>query len=175
MPNAEKGVGVLPGAADVSAINAERVSSAEMMHSHVAREDQWVRRRFQDPSLEGRRLFAEVLGTFLLVLAGAGAGVVAALSHGAISRAAAVSAPGLTVLAVILFMGAVSGAHLNPVVSVAFAARGDFPWGRVPGYVIAQLMGATLAVLFLYLVFGRVGDLGSTAPASASTMGKPCS
>jgi aquaporin Z len=109
-------------------------------------------------------LFAETLGTFLLVLAGAGAVVVTAASHVAIGRAAAVSVPGLTVLAVILFMGAVSGAHLNPVVSLAFAARGDFPWRRVAGYVLAQLLGATLAVLFLLAVFGRVGSLGATMP-----------
>jgi len=111
-------------------------------------------------------MFAETLGTFLLVLAAAGASVVAAASHVAIGRAAAVSAPGLTVLAVILFMGAVSGAHLNPAVSLAFAARGDFPWRRVPGYVLAQLLGATLAVLFLLALFGRVGSLGATVPGA---------
>jgi aquaporin Z len=121
-------------------------------------------REFNNSSLEWRRLVAETLGTFMLVLAGAGAGVVAAASHGQISRAAAVTAPGLTVLAMILSIGAVSGAHLNPVVSLAFAARGDFPWKRVPGYVVVQLIGATLAVVFLRLVFGRVGMLGATVP-----------
>ncbi len=131
--------------------------------AHRAREVYWVN-RFGDASLEWRRVFAEALGTFMLVLAGAGGGVVGAVSHGQIGRVAAVTAPGLTVLAVILSMGAVSGAHLNPVVSVAFAARGDFPWRRVPGYVLAQLLGATLAVLFLLAVFGRVGELGATAP-----------
>jgi aquaporin Z len=131
----------------------------------VARDAWWVH-RFEDPSLEWRRLFAEALGTFLLVLAGAGAAVVSAASHVAIGRVAAVSAPGLTVLAVILFMGAVSGAHLNPAVSIAFAARGDFPWRRVPGYVLVQLLGATLAVLFLAAVFGRVGSLGATVPGA---------
>ncbi len=100
------------------------------------------------------------------MLAGAGGAVVDAVSHGRIGRVAAVTAPGLTVLAVILFMGAVSGAHLNPAVSVAFAARGDFPWRRVPGYVVAQLLGATLAVLFLLAVFGRVGRLGATVPGA---------
>jgi aquaporin Z len=128
-----------------------------------ARASFWVR-EFDNAALEWRRLFAETLGTFMLVLAGAGAGVVAATSHGQISRAAAVTAPGLTVMAVILAMGAVSGAHLNPVVSVAFAARGDFPWKRVPGYVLVQLIGATLAVLFLRVVLGRVGMLGATVP-----------
>jgi aquaporin Z len=113
-----------------------------------------------------RRLFSELLGTFLLVLAGAGAGVVNAVSHGAISRPAAVTAPGLTVMAVILFMGAVSGAHLNPAVSIAFSLRGDFPWRRVPGYVLAQLAGAILACLFLWAALGKAGSLGATVPGA---------
>src|SRR4051812_38364995 len=91
---------------------------------------------FDDPALEWRRLFSELFGTFLLVLAGAGGAVVTAQSNGDISRTAAVTAPALTVLAIILFMGAVSGAHLNPAVSLGFAARGDFPWRRVPGYIV---------------------------------------
>jgi aquaporin Z len=119
---------------------------------------------FDDPALEWRRLFSEILGTFLLVLAGAGAVVVGAVSGGAISRPAAVTAPGLTVLAVILFMGGVSGAHLNPAVSVAFALRGDFPWRRCLGYVLAQLVGATLSCLFLLAVLGNKGQLGATLP-----------
>ncbi|MBV8397038.1 MAG: aquaporin [Actinobacteria bacterium] len=111
-----------------------------------------------------RRLFSEIFGTFLLVLAGAGAGVVGVVSHGAISRSAAVVAPGLTVMAVILFMGAVSGAHLNPAVTIAFALRHDFPWRRVPGYVVAQLAGGLLACLFLRALFGTAGKLGATVP-----------
>jgi len=131
--------------------------------THAEREALWVG-RFHDPSLEWRRVLVEAFGTFLLVLAGAGAPVVAAATHVEIGRAAAVSAPGLTVLAVILSMGAISGAHLNPAVSVAFALRGDFPWRRVPGYVLAQLAGATLAIVALWALFGLVGSLGATVP-----------
>ncbi len=119
---------------------------------------------FDNPALGRRRLFSELFGTFLLVMAGAGAGVVNAVSHGMISRTAAVIAPGLTVMAIILFMGAVSGAHLNPVVTIAFSLRRDFPWRRVPGYVLVQLIGATLACLFLRALFGKVGMLGATEP-----------
>jgi aquaporin Z len=124
---------------------------------------------FDDPGLEWRRLFAELFGTFFLVLVGAGAAVVSATSHGAISRPAAVSAPGLMVMAIILFMGGVSGAHLNPAVTFAFSLRGDFPWRRLPGYVLAQLVGATLACLGLWLVFGRIGMLGATEPGAGVT------
>ena len=117
---------------------------------------------FDDPRLEWRRLFSELLGTFMLVLVAAGGGLLH--GEGQISLAAAVVAPGLMVMAIILFMGAVSGAHLNPVVSLAFALRGDFPWRRLPGYALIQLVGATLACLFLYAVFGDVQHLGATLP-----------
>jgi aquaporin Z len=120
------------------------------------------RKDFHDPRLEWRRLFSELLGTFLLVLVAAGGGLLHA--KGQISLAAAVVAPGLMVMAIILFMGAVSGAHLNPVVSLAFAMRGDFPWRRLPGYIVNQLVGATLACLFLLAVFGNVEHLGATLP-----------
>src|SRR3978361_1860054 len=120
------------------------------------------RKDFDDPKLEYRRLFSELLGTFMLVLVAAGGGLLPA--QGQISLAAAVVAPGLMVLGIILFMGAVSGAHLNPAVSFAFALRGDFPWKRLPGYIIVQLLGATLACLFLLAVFGNVEHLGATLP-----------
>lgn len=122
------------------------------------------RRDFDDPRLEWRRLFSEVLGTFFLVLVAAGGGLLHA--KGQISLAAAVVAPGLMVMAIILFMGAVSGAHLNPAVSLAFALRGDFPWKRLPGYIIVQLIGASLACLFLLAVFGNVEHLGATLPGA---------
>jgi aquaporin Z len=120
------------------------------------------RKDFDDPKLEYRRLFSELLGTFLLVLVAAGGGILHA--KGQISLAAAVVAPGLMVLSIILFMGAVSGAHLNPGVTLAFATRGDFPWKRVPGYIVTQLIGATLACLFLLAVFGNIQHLGATLP-----------
>jgi aquaporin Z len=124
----------------------------------------WVR-DFRDVSRWWRNAFSEVLGTFLLVLGGVGSSVVMAVSGVPISRAAAVIVPGLTVMAVILFMGKVGGAHLNPVVSIAFALRREFPWARVPGYIASQLVGGLLACLFLWAVFGRPGTFGATVPA----------
>jgi aquaporin Z len=120
---------------------------------------------FNDPSQEWRRLFAEVLGTFMLVLVAAGGGMMGHAFPNTIGRDAAVVAPALMVMAIIMFMGKVSGAHLNPAVSIGFALRRDFPWRRVPGYIVAQLIGATLAALFLHAVIRVSSVFGSNYPA----------
>jgi aquaporin Z len=120
---------------------------------------------FWDDRYEARRLFSEVLGTFFLVLVAVGGGMVSARFGGnAVPYGAKVVAPALMVMAVILFMGTVSGAHLNPGVSIAFAARGDFPWKRVPAYIVAQLLGAILATLLLWALIGKQGSAGLTLP-----------
>jgi aquaporin Z len=120
---------------------------------------------FNDPRQEWRRLFSELLGTFLLVLAAAGGGMMGRAFPGVISHGAAAVAPALTVMAVILFMGKVSGAHLNPAVSIAFALRRDFPWWRVPGYIAMQLAGAILAAWVLHAIINVSAVYGSTYPA----------
>ncbi|MFK4837210.1 MIP/aquaporin family protein [Microbacterium sp. ZW T2_14] len=120
---------------------------------------------FQDGKQEWRRLVSEFLGTFFLVLVAAGGGMMGEAFPDTIDRGAAVVAPGLMVLAIILFMGKVSGAHLNPAVTLAFSLRGDFPWRRVPGYIIVQLAGAALAAWFLTLVIGVSSSFGSNYPA----------
>ncbi|MEO7337211.1 MAG: aquaporin, partial [Caldimonas sp.] len=119
---------------------------------------------FLDRTHEWRRLFADAWGTFLLVLVAAGGGVVAAKSAGAVALGLLVVAPGLMVMAIIYFMGTVSGAHLNPAVTLAFALRRNFPWRRVPGYIVSQISGAIAAALFLRTLFGMVGSLGATVP-----------
>ena len=134
----------------------------------LERDPPWSR-EFTDLSYEWRRLFGELFGTFLLVVVGAGASVLDARTAGGIGRTAEVITPGLMVLAVILFMGAVSGAHLNPVVSIAFALRNDFQWRRVPGYILAQIAGAAAACLLLRALFGTVGALGATLPGAGFT------
>ena len=126
---------------------------------------------FQDPRQEWRRLFSELYGTFLLVIVAAGGGMMSQAFPDTISRTAAVVAPGLMVMGIIMFMGKVSGAHLNPAVSVAFSLRGDFPWRRVPGYVVVQLLGATLAALLLREVIDVSAKYGSNYPASGHSAG----
>ncbi len=126
---------------------------------------------FQDSSQEWRRLFSELLGTFFLVLVAAGGGMMGQAFPDTISRTAAVVAPGAMVLAIILFMGKVSGAHLNPAVSIAFALRRDFPWLRVPGYIVVQLAGAALAAWFLQSVVDVSASFGSNYPAAGFSNG----
>ena len=124
---------------------------------------------FADARLEWRRLLAEYGGTFFLTLIAAGGGVVNAVSHGQVGRAAAVTAPGLMVLALIYTIGETSGAHVNPAVTIAFAARGNFPWWRVPGYLVAQLAGAVTACGLLRGLFGSAVASGMTLPGPRIT------
>ena len=146
-------------------------SVTEQVEAFIARDILDPLQDFKDPNQEWRRLFSELLGTFFLVLVAAGGGMMGQAFPDTISRTAAVTAPGLMVLAIILFMGKVSGAHLNPAVSVAFALRGDFPWRRVPGYIVVQLIGATLAALFLRGVIDVSATFGSNYPAAGFSSG----
>ena len=127
---------------------------------------------FWDDGYEGRRLFSDLLGMFFLVLVAVGAGMVNARFGGnAVPYGARVVAPALMVMAIILFMGAVSGAHLNPAVSVSFALRGNFPWKRVPAYIVAQFLGAILATLLLWAMIGKQGSAGLTLPGHGISTG----
>jgi aquaporin Z len=120
---------------------------------------------FTDDAFEWRRLFAEVFGTFLLVFVAAGGPMASARLGGhELTPAVLAAAPGLMVLAIILFMGTVSGAHLNPAVTIAFMLRTDFPVRRVPMYIVAQFAGAVIATLVLVALIGKQGAAGLTLP-----------
>jgi aquaporin Z len=90
--------------------------------------------------------------------------VVDDISHGQIGRGGEVTVPGLTVMAVILSMGAISGVHLDPAVTVAFALRRDFPWGSVPGTCSLSLGGSISACWLLRAMFGLSGGVGVPGP-----------
>jgi aquaporin Z len=121
---------------------------------------------FADSKTEWRRVFAETWGTFLLVTAAAGASITADLTSDKLTHSAAVVVPGLTVMVGIYMLGEVSGAHFNPAVTLAFALRRNFPWKRVPAYIVAQLVGAVAGSSFLWAIFGLSGKFGATTPGS---------
>ncbi|HWB02218.1 MAG TPA: aquaporin [Verrucomicrobiales bacterium] len=116
-----------------------------------------------------RKLVAELLGTFCLVFAGTGAIVINDVSHGALGHAGIALTFGLIVLAMIYTFGDVSGAHLNPAVTLAFASAGRFPWKAVGPYVFAQIMGALAASALLRFLFPAHALLGTTLPAGSSS------
>ena len=116
-----------------------------------------------------RRPLAEFLGTFIMVFAGTGAIVIDGLSGGVIGHTGIALTFGLVVLAMIYTFGDISGAHLNPAVTVAFAAAGRFPWKEVPLYLGAQLAGAFAASGLLKFLFPGPGTLGATLPAGSAS------
>lgn len=124
---------------------------------------------FNDPRQGWRRLIAEFFGTYFLVVVAAGAPMVAMAYPGTISSTAAVVAPGLMVMAVIMAIGKVSGAHLNPGVSIAFALRGDFPWHRVPGYITVQMVAAVAAAYTVQILVGVSARDGGTYPGASTS------
>jgi aquaporin Z len=112
-----------------------------------------------------KKLLAECLGTFTLVFAGTGAIVINQVAGGVTGHAGIAIVFGLVVLAMIHTFGDVSGAHLNPAVTTAFAAAGRFAWREVPGYIGAQIVGALAASALLHFLFPEATTLGATLPA----------
>lgn len=111
---------------------------------------------------------AELLGTYALVFVGTGAIVVNAQT-GALGHFGVASTFGLIVLAMIYAFGDLSGAHLNPAVTLGFVAAKRFPAKQAVPYIAAQLGGAMLASLTLHLLFPDSTTLGATLPAGSET------
>ena len=114
------------------------------------------------------KLLSELLGTFILVFAGTGAIVINDVSGGVIGHAGIALTFGLVVMAMIYTFGDVSGAHLNPAVTLGFAVAGRFEWKNIPGYVLAQIIGALAASGVLHLLFPAHEKLGATLPSGSA-------
>jgi aquaporin NIP len=116
----------------------------------------------------GRRVAAEALGTFALVFFGAGA-IMVATKSGAFGQLGIAIAFGLVITTMIYALGHISGAHLNPAVSLAFALSRHFPWSRVGAYWLAQCLGALAAALLLRASLGDIANVGATQPSGSDT------
>ena len=108
---------------------------------------------------------AEAVGAFVLVFAGCGAIVIDDMSHGQVTHVGIAVSFGLAIAVMIYAVGHISGAHLNPAVTLAFALTRHFPLTRVPFYWVGQSIGATSAALLLRWLFGDRVHLGTTLPA----------
>lgn len=111
------------------------------------------------------RLVAEAFGTFCLVFAGTGAIVINDVSGGVVTHVGIAIVFGLVVMAMIHAVGDISGAHLNPAVTIGMAAAGRLPRGHVIPYIATQLAGAFAASGLLRLLFPHHASLGATVPA----------
>lgn len=124
---------------------------------------------FNDPKQEWRRLLGEFVATFFLVTVAAAVGMVGDLYAGSISPAMKGAAIGLVITAMILFVGKVSGTHMNPAITFAFALRGDFPWRRVPGYWIVQFAAGIAAALMVVAFTGVSASKGGSYPGAETS------
>ncbi|MFB9842922.1 aquaporin [Mucilaginibacter ginsenosidivorans] len=114
-----------------------------------------------------KKYLAEFLGTYALVFAGTGAIVIDQQTHGSITHAGVAITFGLIVMSMIYTFGDISGAHLNPAVSIAFTVAGKFPVRELIPFILSQLLGALFASLTLKLLFPSNQYLGSTLPAGS--------
>lgn len=114
-----------------------------------------------------KKYIAEAIGTFILVFCGTGAIIIDQQTNGSVTHVGVAMTFGLVVMSLIYAFGSISGAHLNPAVSCAFALAGRFPVKQVLPYAISQIIGAVLASLVLKLLFPANEFLGATMPAGS--------
>ena len=112
--------------------------------------------------MDKRSYISEALGTFTLVFCGTAAMAVNDVTQGAVTHVGIGITWGFIVIAMIYAFGEISGAHLNPAVTIAFAYAKKFPWKQVPKYIIAQFIGAILASLLVWFLFPESENLGGT-------------
>ncbi|HBL42146.1 aquaporin, partial [uncultured Gimesia sp.] len=114
-----------------------------------------------------QKYYAEIFGTFILLFSGAGAIVTNQVSNGTVTHVGIALVFGLVVTAVIYAIGEISGAHINPAVTIAFWVSGRFPGKFVLPYIVCQVIGALAACLLLKVIFPGLNNYGMTLPAGS--------
>src|SRR5215469_11858911 len=143
--------------------------------------DAAVEARRGRPATQIERFAAETLGTFLLVFIGGGTAALAALlSHNhhytptAAELLLVALAHALALFVIVMVVGRVSGAHVNPAVTIGLASVGQCDWGDVPAYLLGQLLGAIVGALCILIAYGKlaatVGHLGAPALATNTNL-----
>ncbi|KAI3867449.1 hypothetical protein MKX03_010029 [Papaver bracteatum] len=112
-----------------------------------------------------KKVLAELIATFLLVFVTCGSAALSNSDESRVSKLGACIAGGLIVTVMIYAVGHVSGAHMNPAVTCAFAAVRHFPWKQVPFYAAAQLTGALVASFTLLILLQPIKNIGTTSPS----------
>ena len=115
-----------------------------------------------------KKYLAEFIGTFILIFCGTGAAVIDEVTHGAVGHAGISVVFGLIVSAMIYSLGDISGSHINPAVTIAFAVNRIFKWSQVMPYILAQVAGAFAATVLLHFLFPTSHTLGATLPANGA-------
>lgn len=113
-----------------------------------------------------KQYISEFLGTFAMIFCGCGAMTINEITSGSISHVGVAATWGLIVMAMIYAFGEISGAHFNPAVTIGFAFAKKFDWNKVPKYILAQAVGATLAIFLLWFLFPESQFLGETTPTN---------
>jgi aquaporin NIP len=116
-----------------------------------------------------KKYIAECIGTFALVFCGTGAVTIDEVTQGAVSHVGVAVTFGLIVMAMIYTIGNISGAHLNPAVTIAFAVNKNFSWKEVLPYIVSQCIGGFIASFILKLLFPVSVLLGATLPSGGTT------
>ena len=116
-----------------------------------------------------KKYIAEFIGTFALVFCGTGAVTINEVTNGSVTHVGIAVTFGLIIMAMIYSVGEISGAHLNPAVTIAFAVNKTFSWKQVLPYIISQLIGGLAASLILKFLFPASALLGTTLPAGIAS------
>lgn len=114
-----------------------------------------------------QKYYAEIFGTFILLFSGAGAIVTNQVSQGTVTHVGIALVFGMVVTSVIYAIGEISGAHINPAVTIAFWVSRRFPGKEVMPYIICQVIGALAACLLLKIIFPGLDNYGMTLPAGS--------
>lgn len=157
--NGNKNGGVARGFDDGKGVDVEvGVSSIRVPESSSS---------FMPSSKFVKKVGAEIIGTFFLILAGCGSVVIDKKSNGSITHLGVSLVWGMAVMIMIYAVGHISGAHFNPAVTLAFATTRKFPLINIPGYLGAQVVSAIVAGYVLRLMFGEVAHMAATLPTGS--------